>query len=403
MNDPNLPRAWSKYSKEKETQEAQNRQPEKKFENDKKSGFEEDNPLNLLNQVSEDPKLLEYLETMKSRTKAKTWANDDNYMMKSTNTTDDSNVKVILPVKDDDDEYQDLPLKNKDNDEQDNEDNDEGSDLDKEEEEEAEKDEMVHDENISDMDYLKSRMATSGKSLLELTENDDLDMANLEPEVKEESGEEVDLDSEEDSKTKQSNQEVSNEHANQEPNSLPSNLSDEAKILDNGRLFLRNLAYTCTEDHLKDLFGPFGQLQEVHLPIDKFTKKPLGTAYIQFVMPSHAFEAFKNLSGTSFLGRLLHVLPAQDKIEKDLTADAQNMSLKDKRALEKKLKADKDFNWNSLFMSQDAVAESIADRLGVSKKDVLDPESKNVAIRLALAETNIVNETKQYLIDVNFY
>lgn len=44
----------------------------------------------------------------------------------------------------------------------------------------------------------------------------------------------------------------------------------------------------------------------------------------------------------------------------------------------------------------DAIAESIADRLGVSKSDVLNANADNMAVRLALAETQIVNETKEF-------
>ena len=48
-------------------------------------------------------------------------------------------------------------------------------------------------------------------------------------------------------------------------------------------------------------------------------------------------------------------------------------------------------------MQSDAVAEAMAKKLGVKKADILDPESENMAVRLALAETHIINETKQYL------
>jgi len=35
--------------------------------------------------------------------------------------------------------------------------------------------------------------------------------------------------------------------------------------------------------------------------------------------------------------------------------------------------------------------------LGVSKAELLSPDSDNVAVRLALAETHVIAETKQYL------
>ena len=83
--------------------------------------------------------------------------------------------------------------------------------------------------------------------------------------------------------------------------------------------------------------------------------------------------------------------------------DKEAASVKDKKRMELKAGATKDFNWSTLFMSADAVASSIASRLGVSKSDILNPEeevgSKKIspAVRLALAETSVIQETKDYL------
>ena len=46
------------------------------------------------------------------------------------------------------------------------------------------------------------------------------------------------------------------------------------------------------------------------------------------------------------------------------------------------------------------MAEAMARKLGVTKADILDPTSENLAVRLALAETNIITETKEYLEEV---
>ncbi|KAJ8590337.1 RNA-binding domain-containing protein [Rhizopogon salebrosus TDB-379] len=48
-------------------------------------------------------------------------------------------------------------------------------------------------------------------------------------------------------------------------------------------------------------------------------------------------------------------------------------------------------------MNSDAVASSIADRMGIAKADILNPESDNAAVKLALAETHVIQETKSYL------
>ena len=43
------------------------------------------------------------------------------------------------------------------------------------------------------------------------------------------------------------------------------------------------------------------------------------------------------------------------------------------------------------------MVSSVADRMNISKSDILNPESENAAVKLALAETHIINETKTYL------
>ena len=43
------------------------------------------------------------------------------------------------------------------------------------------------------------------------------------------------------------------------------------------------------------------------------------------------------------------------------------------------------------------MVSSVADRMKISKADILNPESENAAVKLALAETHIINETKAYL------
>ena len=40
---------------------------------------------------------------------------------------------------------------------------------------------------------------------------------------------------------------------------------------------------------------------------------------------------------------------------------------------------------------------SVADRMNISKSDILDPESSDAAVKLALAETHVIQETKTYL------
>jgi len=40
-----------------------------------------------------------------------------------------------------------------------------------------------------------------------------------------------------------------------------------------------------------------------------FCRKPKGFAFVTFVLPENAVAAFSKLTGSSFQGRLLHLLP----------------------------------------------------------------------------------------------
>ncbi|KAI6118428.1 hypothetical protein F5141DRAFT_1194724 [Pisolithus sp. B1] len=173
----------------------------------------------------------------------------------------------------------------------------------------------------------------------------------------------------------------------------------KATILQTGRLFLRNLAFSCTDVELRELFQSFGEIDQVHLPIDSISKQPKGFAYIKFKQPSSAVAAYVALDKKSFQGRLLHILPAVERSGKlEITdRDGKKGSLKEERNAKRKGMAGRDFNWSTLYMNSDAVASSIADRLSISKADILNPESDNTAVKLALAETHVIQETKAYL------
>ena len=89
-------------------------------------------------------------------------------------------------------------------------------------------------EATSDMDWLKRHM----KSSLDISESANKDFV-------------------------QSDEEMEGA-AEEPPKSTP---QDDTKniILQTGRLFLRNLAFTCTDEELLDLFKPFGEVAQVSI------------------------------------------------------------------------------------------------------------------------------------------
>lgn len=154
-----------------------------------------------------------------------------------------------------------------------------------------------------------------------------------------------------------------------------------------------------TEYMLTNKLFSFLLAPQTHITLDKATKKPKGIAFVTFSEPAHALSAFRTADGHTFQGRLLHILPAAQKNENATDPS----TLKGKKKQEMKANATKDFNWNTLYMSSDAVASSVAARLGIEKTDILNPQdgeqntSVSPAVRLALAETSVINETRDFL------
>ncbi|KIW90086.1 uncharacterized protein Z519_09517 [Cladophialophora bantiana CBS 173.52] len=167
----------------------------------------------------------------------------------------------------------------------------------------------------------------------------------------------------------------------------------------NARLFIRNLPFDTQEDDLRKIFARYGRISEIHLVTDTRKSTGKGLGYVQFVEPAHAEQALFELDGKDFKGRLMHILPSSDKkIQKLSEFEISKLPLKQQRALKRKTEASSSsFSWNSLYMNPDAVLASVAERLKVSKADLLDPASTDAAVKQAHAETSVIRETKEYL------
>ncbi|KAF2493913.1 RNA-binding domain-containing protein [Lophium mytilinum] len=181
--------------------------------------------------------------------------------------------------------------------------------------------------------------------------------------------------------------------------------ANETKILSTGRLYLRNLGYAIQlpsgenlEEEIRKDFAPFGEIGEVHVPVVASTGQGKGFAYVQYTNPEDAVAAYREKDKKTFQGRLLHVLPAEAKRETKLDEfEISKLPLKMQKKIQKKASADRQtFQWNSLYMNQDSVLSSIADRLGVRKSDLLDPTSSDAGVKQAQAETHLISETRAY-------
>ena len=78
-------------------------------------------------------------------------------------------------------------------------------------------------------------------------------------------------------------------------------------------------------------------MTELHLPLDRITRKIKGFGFVSFLLPEHATKAFNALDGTIFQGRMLHLLPSKSKDE--ISADDPNASSYKKAKAVKQKKA----------------------------------------------------------------
>ncbi|EFA76199.1 RNA-binding region RNP-1 domain-containing protein [Heterostelium album PN500] len=418
VDSESVSRPWSKYSagssafnkaqeleKQKQlTEQQKKKDAEEKLKNKRKGvGGDGDDDID-----ENDPEYQEF-KRMHQRTQRNNWSNNDDDRVKSEDAQQDQTKKkrkiehdykknkdlIVFDddIKgattttgedddDDDDLYEDMPIDNKSNDTN-----------------ETEENKLAKDSAISDLDWLKSKMNNSNDK--EDSEDDEDEDEN---EEEEEESEEEEEEEEEKVKKVEKVKEVKgggeddeakvNDYAKQEV---------EEDVGETGRLFIRNLAYTVTEDDLKKLFEPFGKLSEIYIPIDRNSKKSKGIAFLLFMIPENAMRAMTEMDGKAIQGRLVHILPAkitqQSKQQQQDSNGQQNQSssFKQQKEREQKAAAGATYNWNSLFMRSDAIISSLAERYKLTQGEVLDPNATDLAVRMTLMETHIINETKKFL------
>ncbi|CAJ0599594.1 unnamed protein product, partial [Cylicocyclus nassatus] len=103
-------------------------------------------------------------------------------------------------------------------------------------------------------------------------------------------------------------------------------------------------------------------------------------------------------NGKIFKGKMLNILPGSENRERndtDKIAASEKTSYKKEKMAKLKAAATKSHSWNALFLGPNAIADTLAEKLGVKKGDLLNSESgESAGVRLALAETRLVHETR---------
>lgn len=76
----------------------------------------------------------------------------------------------------------------------------------------------------------------------------------------------------------------------------------------------------------------------------------------------------------------------------------EQSSYKAKKSSQQKAISSSSHNWNTLFLGANAVADIMTQKYNTTKQNLLNPESDNLAVRMALGETQLVVETRNFLL-----
>ena len=402
-----LERAWSKYSKDSSRHAAQQQSQQQQEEGkepthtatngknsatNKQSKPSKDPLTSLISSVlpsdkaaslTSDPLFHDYMQAMGGTKKAKFWENDDSGGVEGaagvegrTAVEEKERMWKMMEEKGgeahageaSDDEYENAPVI--------------GGDEEKEEQaKERESTELKDEERLekaklSDADYLKARQSKAFDS-------------------DEEAEEELKQDVVED-------EEVEHNDEGEELKEPTPSLTPPIEM-DDTRLFIRNLPFTITEDDIHSHFAHYGPIQAIHIPTN-MDGSGKGFAFVTYFNASHAQHALNTMNNRIVMGRLVHILPSQKRPttaeeevggggEKELTYKQQKQ-----RALKKAASDNSSTHSNTLFLRADTVMASMAERLQVEKAEILNVEDKSsLAVRLALAESHLINETKDWL------
>ena len=79
------------------------------------------------------------------------------------------------------------------------------------------------------------------------------------------------------------------------------------------KMYVGNLPFSTTDDELKELFGEFGDVTDVHIPEDRESGRPRGFAFVTMGTKDAMVSAIKDLDGAEFGGRNLRVNEAKPR------------------------------------------------------------------------------------------
>ena len=78
-------------------------------------------------------------------------------------------------------------------------------------------------------------------------------------------------------------------------------------------IYCGNIAYTTTEDDLRDLFSTHGEVSAVRVITDRDTGRSKGFGFVEMVDVGEAKQAIEALDGKDFMGRDVRINEARPR------------------------------------------------------------------------------------------
>lgn len=191
-------------------------------------------------------------------------------------------------------------------------------------------------------------------------------------------------------------------------------------------IFVRNLPFSSTDEDLFRLFTNYGSISEISIAKDDFNKSK-GYALVTFEEHESVQQLFteykcdkkSNDINFTFQGRNIQILLSENIPEDENMIEIDDemkarMSYKQLKELRMKNSSKSDINWNTLFIPTANVLKHTSNKLfhahvidkksqllGIAIQENSDGnDSKiNAAINTTLAETAIISQTKQFLME----
>jgi cold-inducible RNA-binding protein len=93
--------------------------------------------------------------------------------------------------------------------------------------------------------------------------------------------------------------------------SIPT-VQNSGDIMQQNKLYVGNFPYTVDESQLREIFSPYGEIEDLALIMDRATGRPKGFAFITFSTQQSAEKALEQ-NGKNLGGRPLKVNMATEK------------------------------------------------------------------------------------------